>query len=386
MIDRNQAGQPEAPGAHNPHAAPKTPWGLYATGVVAVAGATLFAASLRHTKLAATQEERDARTHEAALGVRVLGHKVARTSGSRQLTLPGELHPLHQATVYAKTAGYLQELGVDKGDTVRRGQVLGRIASPETDQQLERATADLLLRRQKQRRLAGLVQSGIVSQQEMDEAQAALASAQAEHARLTSMKGYEVLVAPFDGVVTARYVDPGALLSAATSSTSASQPIVELQQMDTVRVFIYVAQRQAGYIKVGDKATVGSPDLHGPTLQATVTRTARAIDPRTRTMLVEVDVDNHAGVLTPGMFVQVTLTLDVPPALQVPTDAVFLRQGQPYVVVLDGGVAHFRRFEAGVDDGHFVEVLGGLKEGEMVGLHVGDDVSEGSPVRVTEGV
>lgn len=373
--------------APNPKQTPSgraRPVGLYVGGATVAVAACLFTFGLHRSKADALASERLARLHEADLGVRVLTAKVRRTGGSRTITLPGELRPLHQATLYAKVAGYLQALHVDKGDTVRRGQLLARIASPETDQQLQQAEADLQLKKQKQRRLSTLVHSGIVSQQEMDEADAALAGARAEVARLTSLRGYEVLEAPFDGVVTARYVDPGALLSAATSSTSAAQPILELQQMQTVRIFVYLAQRQAAYVRDGDRAVIKSPDVPGLNLDAKVTRTARAIDPRTRTMLVEVDVDNSGGQLTPGMFVGVTLTVAKPPALEVPTDAVFLRKGITHVVVVADGVAHARAIEAGADDGKFVEVLSGLHEGEVVGLHVGDDVSEGIAVRAIE--
>lgn len=360
------------------------PIGLYVGGATVAVAACFFTFALHRNRGDALASERIARLHEANLGVRVLTAVVQRNGGSRTITLPGELRPLHQATLYAKVAGYLKALHVDKGDTVRHGQLLARIASPETDQQLRQAEADLQLKSQKQRRLSGLVHSGIVSQQEMDEADAALAGARAEVARLTSLRGYEALEAPFDGVVTARYVDPGALLSAGTSSTSAAQPILELQQMQTVRIFVYLAQRQAAYVRDGDRAVVKSPDVPGLNLDAKVTRTARAIDPRTRTMLVEVDVDNSDGKLTPGMFVGVTLTVATPPALEVPTDAVFLRRGVTHVMVVERGVAHARAIEAGADDGRFVEVLAGLQEGEVVGLHVGDDVSEGVAVRAIE--
>lgn len=375
---------PSGPAPETALPAAKRPYGLYVGGVLLGAAACILSFTLHADKQAALQTERTLRNREADLGVRVLTAKVVRNGGSRTITLPGELRPLHQATLYAKVAGYLQELHVDKGDFVRRGQLLARIASPETDQQLHQANADHLLKLQKQRRLAKLVHGGIVSQQEMDEAEAALSGAVAEQARLQSLKGYEVLQAPFDGVVTARYVDPGALLSAATSSTAAAQPILELQQMQTVRIFVYLAQRQAAYVRDGDLAVVKSPDLPGLNLQAKVTRTARAIDPRTRTMLVEVDVDNQDGRLTPGMFVEVTLTVKAAAALEVPTDAVYLRRGVTHVMVVEGGVAHQRKIEAGADDGRYVEVLGGLREGEVVGLHVGDDVNDGVAVRAID--
>jgi multidrug efflux pump subunit AcrA (membrane-fusion protein) len=151
-----------------------------------------------------------------------------------------------------------------------------------------------------------------------------------------------------------------------------------------VRIFVYVGQSDAPFVKVGDAAHIASRELHDLFVDSKVTRVAHALDSRTRTMLVELDVPNPKAQLTPGLYVQVSLQLAVPPAPRVPAEAVFLRKGVPYVAVIDNNVARHTRVRLGQSDGKWVQVLEGVTVGQTVGLHVGDDVLDGTRVRPIE--
>lgn len=353
---------------------------LYVAGVVAVVCVAAFAFITYELRSQAVAAERDARSEGLRAGVTVLVAKAHASSGIRVVDLPGDVRAFRQVTLYAKLSGYLQEIHVDKGDRVAAGQVLAVVESPETDQQVLSLKADLAVKKQVQARYRALVSQGVVSQAEMDRANADVEAASAEFARLEALEGYEVIRAPFAGTITARYVDPGALVPAATGSTQSAQPLVDLVDMRKVRIFVYVGQSDAPHVHEkeiahinGDEATVS--------LDAPITRISRALDPHTRTMLAEIDLDNRDGQLYPGLFVHVTLNLKTPTGLTIPADAVVLRQGAPQVAVVEGNQAHFRPVQLGDHDGQSVRVLGGLKEGDMVGLHVGDEISDGVTVQ-----
>jgi RND family efflux transporter MFP subunit len=357
---------------------------LRTLGVLTVVGGITLTGVLTLRRHTAVTDERRTREAVVAQGVPVLVAPVKQVDPGRRITLPGELRPYRVTTVYAKTSGYLKAIYVDKGDRVKSGQALGLVESPETDQQVLSTQADLGMKRQIYDRYRALVGKGVVSAQEMDNAAAALHSAEAELERLRALKDYETIRAPFDGIVTARYADPGALMPAATGATQSAQPLVEVQDMSKVRIFVYVAQTEAPYIREGDPVQIASQENASVKVQAKVTRTTHALDLRTRTMLVEVDLDNKEGLLYPGLFVDATLQVDSPAMLTMPSDAVFLRNGQSMVAVVDDGVAKYTPVEIASDDGHIVHVASGLRAGQMVGLHVGDAVSDGAKVKPFE--
>jgi RND family efflux transporter MFP subunit len=196
-----------------------------------------------------------------------------------------------------------------------------------------------------------------------------------------ALEAYEFISAPFQGIVTARYVDPGALLPAATAATASAQPLLEVTDMSRVRVYVYLGQPDASFVR-DDTPVELSSDVHpGQVLPAKVARISRELDPRTRTMLTEIDLDNQNDWLYPGLYLQVTLSLETPPALMVPSDAVFIRDGKPHVALIEQGRARFVPVVTGEDDGREIRLLGGVREGQMVALHIGDEVSDGVRVR-----
>lgn len=357
---------------------------LYLVGTAAVVAACSMTAVMVVGRRTSVEAERTELKQKAARGVPILAAPVSTSGATRQISLPGELRPLQNNTVYAKISGYLEKISVDRGDRVKKGQVVARIASQETDMEVRKLQSALTIAKQTEARYAALVSGGAVSQQEMDTARANRQSAQAALNAELAVQNYELIRAPFDGIVTARYTDGGVLLPAATSSTQAALPLMEIQDMSFVRVMTYVGQQEAPFIKAGDKVHITSRDMPTLNIDTHVTRISEALDAHTRTMLVEVDLDNQTGLLRTGIYVQVQLDVAVPQALMVPVDAVFLRGGIAYVAVIEDDIAHYVQVKTGLDDGRNIHILAGLQAGQHVGLHIGDAISDGARVRIIE--
>jgi RND family efflux transporter MFP subunit len=351
-----------------------------ALAVAAAAGGVLFLAVGKRSA-----EAREARDRQAsvAAGPVVRTARVELARGGRLVSLTGEVRAWRQAVVYAKVSGYLRTLLVEKGDRVREGQVLGTLESPDADEQVAGAEAEVELRRQQARRARDLAPSGVVSRQELDQAEGALRLAEAALARARALQAYATLRAPFAGVVTARFVDPGALLPAATGSTSAAQPVLEVSDMDRLRVLVYLSQDDALAAREGDEAVLLPESPGEAPLPARVTHLSRSLDPRTRTMQAEVVVDNVPARMYPGQFVKVQLRLARPERPLVPADALVFRGESPSVAVLEGKRVRLVKIVAGEHDGRNVEVLQGLRGGEVVALDA-SGLPDGSPVQPAE--
>jgi RND family efflux transporter MFP subunit len=343
---------------------------------------------------------------------------VERSPGNTTLILPGSIEPVTEAPVLARASGYIKRRYVDIGDRVRAGQLLAEIEAPELDHQvqqaraaveqstaaLEQANANLQQGRANEQlskvtaeRWSNLVKKGVVSRQDNDTYQAQyaaqqanvqalekaissarsnIAAAQANLSRLSELQGYKTVYAPFTGVITLRNVDVGALV------TEASTLLFRIAQTDRLRVYVYVPQSDAGSMQVGQTARLIVPDLSGRRFSGTVTRTANALDPSTRTLLTEVQVQNSYGALLPGMYTQVDLTTPrKDPPLLIPGDTLVVRSAVTQVAVVDNGhVVHFRRLQLGRDYGDRIEVLSGLEAGQQVIVNPGDTVQEGAKV------
>src|SRR5690242_17333576 len=282
----------------------RTKW-VYVVGIVgiiaALAGVVLIATS---RKAEADREEKD-RAGEIAKGPRVRVARAEMSPPVRKLELQGEARPFAQATLYAKVSGYLKEMRVDKGDVVKPNQIVAVIQAPEIDRQYEAAVADASYKKANARRAAELAKPGVVSVAEAETQVGVAQVADAQVATLAQQKSYEVLRAPFAGTVTARFADPGALVQAATGAQTGALPLVTISTPEKLRVYVYVPQRDAAFVKVGDKALITTPDHAELRVEGNVTRLSSELDSRTRMMLVEVDVDNRDGKIVPGSFVTV---------------------------------------------------------------------------------
>ena len=309
------------------------------------------------------------------------------------LVLPGNVTSYTDAPIYARTAGYLTRWYFDIGARVKKGALLAVIATPEVDQQLAQAEADLNTAqanannaRIQADRYTGLVQSNAVSRQDTDtfvnQAAAtagAVKSAQANVERLRQLQSFENVYAPFDGVITARTIDTGQLID-----PGAGKELFHLQAIQTLRVYANLPQVYSANVKRGAKIDLTFAEHSGKIYQGTLVRTADAIDPASRTLLVEVDVDNRAGELLPGSLAQVHFRTPVAgPTFIVPAAAlIFRKEGLRVGIVVNGDVAHLVPVVIGEDDGANVQIVTGLGIGDQVIQDPPDSLIDGEKVRI----
>lgn len=322
-----------------------------------------------------------------------------------EIVLPGNMQAFTLAPIYARTTGYVKSWSRDIGSRVRKGELLAIIETPELDQQLASAKADLAtatsnagLAKTTANRYSDLIGSSAVSQQDTDNAVSQLqarntevASAAANVRRLEELVSFERIVAPFDGVITARNIDIGQLISSDGSTNTAgagtvrsSREVFDISAINTLRVFINVPQIYAPDAKQGVTATLTLPQYPGREFKGKLVRTSNAVDPATRTLLVEVDVDNKTGELLPGSYTQVHLNVSrAAPALIVPVSAlIYEPDGLHLGTVDENNHAHILRVTPGRDFGSTIEILSGLGEGQRVIANPPDSLTEGEEVRV----
>jgi RND family efflux transporter MFP subunit len=307
--------------------------------------------------------------------------------------LPGNVSAYTDSPIYARTSGYLTKWYYDIGARVKKGALLAEIAAPEVDQQLAQAEADLLTAqtnagnaKTQADRYQGLVTSDAVSQQDTDtfvtqaaSTSSAVHSAQANVQRLKELQGYEKVFAPFDGVVTARGVDTGQLIN-----EGATNELFHLQALETLRVYTNVPQSYTGAIRVGEKIDLDFPEHPGRLFQGKLVRTAKAIDPVNRTLLVEIDIDNRKGELMPGSLAQVHFrTAAVGQTFVIPVSAlIFRREGLRVATVVNNDVAHLVPVVIGQDNGATAEIISGLTANDRVIQDPPDSIIEGEKLYV----
>jgi len=316
-----------------------------------------------------------------------------------EVRAPVELRPLAQADVGSKTLGYLDAVLVDRGDKVKRGQLLALVRPSDLPDQLvaargtlSQAQASVGLARNNAQRANELAPKGIVSQQELQQSQAALASAEAQEAAAKAQVavfatriGETRIESPLDGVVTVRRLDPGVLVGPSAGGNASA--IVSVARVDVLRVFITVSERDVHLVKTGQAAHVEVDALPGKRIEGSVVRLAPMLDPATRTLDAEVQLDNAAGELRPGMFGRGSIVVAMHPAAAiVPAGAVQISGGKRYAFVLDGDKVRRREITTGVDEGTWIEIEKGIDVGQEI-VTVGiDSVSDGTQVRPVRGV
>jgi RND family efflux transporter MFP subunit len=324
---------------------------------------------------------------------------------AREIVIPGNIQAFTLAPIYARTTGYVKAWYHDLGTHVRKGELLAVIETPELDQQLASAKADLAtananagLAKITADRYNDLIGSSAVSQQDTDNAVNLLAARNTEVAaaaanvrRLEELQSFERIEAPFDGVITARNLDIGQLITTTGSTTTAgagtvtgSKEIFDISAVGTLRVFVNVPQIYAPDAKNGVIATLTLPQYPGRTFKGKLVRTSDAVDPATRTLLAEVDVDNRSGELLPGSYTEVHLNVSsAAPALIVPVTALILQPDGMQVATVDASHhVHMVHVTPGRDFGSTVEILSGLSAEQSIVPIPPDSLTDGEEVHV----
>jgi len=317
----------------------------------------------------------------------------------QEIVIPGDMQPYTDAPIFARTNGYLKKWYADIGANVKSGQLLAEIDSPEVDQQLQQARADLATAQANMNlaevtatRYKDLLKTDSVAQQDVDNAtgnydarRTTVESAQSNVKRLQDLQSFEKVYAPFDGVITARNTDIGQLIDSG-SSGGTSRELFHIAAMNPLRVYVNVPQLNSPEIRPGLHAELVLSEFPGRRFQGSVVRSSGAIDNTSRTLLTEVDVDNSARLLKPGGYVEVHLRLPSPVnTFTLPVNAtIFKSAGLQVAIVKDGKTISLIPVTPGRDFGTEIEILAGLKGDESVVLNPSDSLTDGAVVRVAE--
>lgn len=299
-------------------------------------------------------------------------------------TQPGTAEAFYEADLGAKVSGYVGELLVDIGDRVKTGQVLARITVPELIQARNAAAAEVAADESEHERIAMLAERNSVTQRALTEAKSRLDTARARQAEVEAQMAYATIEAPFDGVVTARTIDPGDMVYQASSPKGGDQPLLRVAEVDKIRLKTYIPERESAWVDVGDPATVAFDALAGRVFTGQVARTAQALDPATRTLLVEIDLPNADGRIRPGYYGQARVVLETRAnALAIPSTAVRFDGGAPFVYTVGAGDSARRTpIEIGLNTAGWTEVTSGLSSNERVVMGGADGLTDGASVRV----
>ena len=323
---------------------------------------------------------------------------------AKDIDLPGDVVGFYEAALHSKVTGYLKSIPVDKGDSVKKGQVLAQIEVPELQSNLARSQASLEMERITYDRLRKVQKddSRLISQQDVDMAYAKYREAQAAVATLQTMYGYTKIIAPFDGVITGRFADPGALIRAGggdfgvdeTSgliSPGASEgagghregggPILTIAEIDKLRIYIYVPEASYPFIHIGTPASLHFDEFPDRVFKGTVARYASSLDLATRTMLTEVDIDNPKRLIYPRSYAHVTIELvRHNDALSVPASAIQGSGNSARVLVVNDGRLLEVPVKTGINNGADVEITSGLSPGSLVVATYNNTLTPGQPV------
>jgi len=336
-------------------------------------------------------------THDAAVLTVAVTHPKL-TGATQELVLPGNTQPLIDAPIYARTNGYLKKWYSDIGTRVKAGDLIAEIETPEVDHQLQQARADLEtaqanlnLAKITADRMVNLEKKGAVARQDADNVvgdmnskKAIVDSAAANVKRLEDLQSYEKVYAPFDGVITARNTDIGALIDAGSNATG--KELFHISATNRLRVFISVPEDYEQAAKNGSPASLTLNEFPGRSFPGTIVRNSNSIDLTSRTLLVEVDVDNPTGELLPGAYVSVHLkfTGTSATALTIPVTTIMFRSEGIRAAVVRDGRAVLVPITVGRDFGDSLEVLAGLRPQDPLILNPPDSLISGTPVKVEE--
>lgn len=338
--------------------------------------------------------------------------KPIRRKAVEKITLPGDLVGFYEVSIHAKVTGYLTDIYVDKGDYVTKGQLLAQLQIPELNQNLRRVEAEKTINRITYQRLRTVqkMDRRLISQENVDIADSKYREADAMVGVLEQLRDYTKIVAPFSGVITGRFADPGQLIRAGGGDLGISGlgmfitpeamegsgghltgggPLLTMARIDKLRVYLYVPEEQASRVRVGMPAVIKLRALPGQKFHGKVARYAHSLDLSTRTMLTEVDLNNVSGELYPRMYADVTLIAQSHEALELPPSAVGGVEGQSvshfhhhgFVYVVRDGKLVKQPVITGVTDGRYVEILSALNDNQLVAESIDPSLRPGERVK-----
>jgi RND family efflux transporter MFP subunit len=344
-----------------------------------------------------TRKSLSAETAQVALtAVSVVSPKQA--APAQEIILPGNVQPFITAPIYSRTNGYLKKWYFDIGAHVKQGQLLAVIETPEVDQQLQQARSNLLTAQANlelaaitKDRYQGLLKSNAVSQQDADNAVGAYnankAIVEADKAaveQFAALVSFEKIYAPFDGVITARNTDIGDLINSG-SSGGVKSDLFHIAQPGTLRVYVNVPEEYSRGIKVGMTADLNLAEFPGQKFQGKLVRTADAINVTTRTLLIEIDVDNPAGTLLTGSYAEVHLQVSSQASTYlIPVNTLLFRSEGLHVGVVRGGKVVLAAVTPGHDFGNQIEIVAGLKSDDQVIVNPPDSIISGQEVQIVQ--
>jgi membrane fusion protein (multidrug efflux system) len=307
---------------------------------------------------------------------------------NRIVTLPASIAANQQVTLYSKVTGYLKTISVDKGDAVKKGDLLAEIEAPELLADLAKYKAELEIAELDYKRASDAQKKApdLIVAQSIDTAKSKVAMAKANLDRAQTLLNFCKITAPFSGVVTRRFADPGAFVPAATSSSSSqSAALVTLTDFQTVRVQILVPELEASRIKNGLPVKITVEGLPGKVFEGTITRSSQVLDDATKTMLAEVDLKNSDGILRPGMYAIAKIGIERHSnVLLLPIEAVLKEKAGSSVFLVEEGKAKKIPVKTGFDDGTFAEIVEGIDSDKQVIIVGKTPMANGQPVNVVE--
>ena len=320
------------------------------------------------------------------------------TAPAEEIILPGNVQPFITSPIYARTSGYLRKWNVDIGAHVKKGQLLAVIETPEVDQQLQQslsnlntAKANLALAETTKNRYEGMIRSNAVSQQDVDNAvgtynanKAIVEANQANVKQLQALQSFEKIYAPFDGVVTARNTDIGDLINSGNAG-GVKTDLFHISQPGTLRVYVNVPEEYSQGMKLGMTADLSLAEFPGRTFQGKLVRTAEAINMTTRTLLIEIDVNNPVGELLTGSYAEVHLKVPTQAStLLLPVNTLIFRSEGLRVGIVKDGKAVLSAITPGRDSGNQIEIVSGLKADDQVIINPPDSITSGQQVQIVQ--
>jgi RND family efflux transporter MFP subunit len=365
-------------------------------GIALIAVATLLVSGIWSRVRA--RKTLNAETAQVALtAVSVVSPK--QTAPAEEIILPGNVQPFITSPIYARTSGYLRKWYVDIGAHVKKGQLLAVIETPEVDQQLQQslsnlntAKANLALAETTKNRYEGMIRSNAVSQQDVDNAvgtynanKAIVEANQANVKQLEALQSFEKIYAPFDGVVTARNTDIGDLINSG-STGGVKTDLFHIAQPGTLRVYVNVPEEYSQGVKVGMTADLSLAEFPGRKFQGKLVRTAEAINMTTRTLLIEIDVNNPVGELLSGSYAEVHLKVPTQAStFLLPVNALIFRSEGLRVGIVKNGKVVLSAVTPGHDSGDQIEIVSGVKAEDQVIINPPDSITSGQQVQIVQG-